>query len=94
MKRILAGLLLLLFAVFLSCSKAPTTPQEQLALINDMLSKGYEMTDNQRVNINDQVAEAKGLLNSGKREEASKMFAAVITELEVIAETDRFNKSE
>ncbi len=65
-----------------------------MALINDMLSKGYEMTDNQRVNINDQVAEAKGLLNFGKREEASKMFAAVITELEVIAETDRFNKSE
>jgi hypothetical protein len=94
MKKNLLGLLLLLFVVLFSCSKAPTTPQDQLALINEMLSKGYEMTDNQRDNINDQVTEAKDLLTSGKQEEASKIMAAVITELEVIAETDRFNKSE
>jgi hypothetical protein len=94
MKKILSCLMLLLLVVTFGCSNAPSTPQEQLTEISKMLSKGYEMTDNQRQAIDDQVVRANELLASGNTEEASKILTTALVDLELIAETDRFNKSE
>ena len=58
------------------------------------MNKGYEMSLNQREAINDLVAEGKKLIADGKKAEADKVFDKAIKLLEVIAETDRFNKSE
>jgi len=59
-----------------------------------MMTKGYAMTQNQRETINQQVAESKKLISEGKKEDANKLLDQALEMLEVIAETDRFNKSE
>lgn len=58
------------------------------------MSKGYEMSNNQRETINQLLSDGKELLKQGKTVEANKQFDEAIKLLEVIAETDRFNKSE
>ena len=52
------------------------------------------MSENQRQTINQLVAEGKDLVAQGKQEEAEKLIDQAIKLLEVIGETDRFNKSE
>ena len=94
MKKLLSGLLLLFFFMAAGCSSSPSTPQDQLATISKMLSKGYEMTTEQRQEIDGQVNQANELIKAGKTEEAQKLLSNVLGDLEVIAETDRFNKSE
>ena len=59
-----------------------------------MMSKGYEMSDNQRNNINKAIEEAKKLIAANKTDEANALLKKTINTLELIAETDRFNKSE
>jgi len=59
-----------------------------------MMAKGYEMSKNQRETINQMVADGKKLASQGKTAEADKLFDEALKLLEVIAETDRFNKSE
>lgn len=86
--------LLLFCFVIGGCSSAPSTPQDQLTEISKMLSKGYEIADQERREIDAQVNKAKELLKSGATEEAGKILATVLTDLELLAETDRFNKSE
>lgn len=94
MKKFSSILLLLFFIVASGCSSNSSTPQDQLATITTMLSKGYQMSVQERQKIDDQVNQAKEFLKLGSNDEAQKILANVLADLEVIAETDRFNKSE
>jgi hypothetical protein len=94
MKNMVYAILLAALLIPAGCSKTPASPEEQLTAVNEMLSRGYEMTDNQRREIDEQVNEAGSLLKAGKKTEASALLAKVLADLEVIGETDRFNKSE
>ena len=94
MKKVLYAILLSFLLIPAGCSDTPAGPEEQLKVVNEMLSRGYEMTENQRQEVDEQVNEANALLEAGKMTEASALLSKVLTDLEVIAETDRFNKSE
>jgi len=94
--RLIAVLLVMLLAVA-GCSSSgskPNSSEDKIATINTMMSAGYEMSDNQRNNINKAIEEAKKLLSQNKKEEADALLKKTINSLELIAETDRFNKSE
>ena len=93
--KLIAVLLFMLLAVF-GCSSGSksSTPDDKIATINTMMKAGYEMTDNQRNNINKAVEEAKKLMSQNKIDEANALLKKTINTLELIAETDRFNKSE
>ncbi|KPJ99838.1 MAG: hypothetical protein AMJ60_03620 [Desulfobacterales bacterium SG8_35] len=94
--KLIIGLLIILLAVA-GCSSSGSKssgPDDKIATINTMMAKGYEMSRNQRETINQMVEEGKKLVSQGKTEEANKLFDEALKLLEVIAETDRFNKSE
>jgi uncharacterized membrane protein len=93
--RLIAVLLVIMLAVA-GCSSGgkSNTPEDKIATINKMMSAGYEMTDNQRNNINKAIEEAKKLISDNKKAEANTLLKKTINTLELIAETDRFNKSE
>lgn len=93
--RLIAVLLIMLLAVA-GCSSGSKsdTPEDKIATINNMMSAGYEMSDNQRNNINKAIEEAKKLLSQNKKDAANALLKKTINTLELIAETDRFNKSE
>jgi uncharacterized protein YcfL len=93
--KLIAVLLVMLLAV-VGCSSGSksSTPDDKIATINTMLNKGYEMSDNQRNNVNKAVEEAKKLMSQNKIDEANALLKKTINTLELIAETDRFNKSE
>jgi hypothetical protein len=76
------------------CSSNSSTSEDQLTTVTTILSKGYEMTVEQRQAFDNQIKQAKELMKSGSNEEAQKILAKVLADLEVIEETDRFNKSE
>ena len=95
MKSKLIVLLLVILLGIAGCSGSKSkTPEDKIATINSMMTKGYEMTDNQRNNINKAIEEAKKLLSQNKTKEANVLLKKTINTLELIAETDRFNKSE
>ena len=52
------------------------------------------MTDNQKNNINKAIEEAKKLIAANKIDEANQLLKKTINTLELIAETDRFNKAD
>jgi len=97
MKSKLIAMLLVMLLAVAGCSSSGSksnTAEDKVATINSLMSKGYEMSQNQRETINQLTAEGKKLQSEGKKAEADKMFDEAIQLLEVIAETDRFNKSE
>ena len=95
MKSKLIVLLLVILLGIAGCSGSKSkTPEDKIATINTMMSKGYEMSDNQRNNVNKAIEEAKKLIAENKVEEANTLLKKTINTLELIAETDRFNKSE
>ncbi len=95
MKKKLAAILLVIVLAGAGCSKqGGDTPQAQLATIDTLLAKEYEMTQSQRTEIQQLVNQGTELMNQGKEAEASKVFTQAITLLEQIGETSRFNKSE
>ena len=96
MKSKLIVILLVLMLAIAGCSSGSksNTPDDKIATINSMMSKGYEMSDNQRNNINKAIEEAKKLISQQKIDEANVLLKRTINTLELIAETDRFNKSE
>jgi hypothetical protein len=98
MKSKLITLLLVMLLAVAGCSssgeKSGSPENGKLATINSMMNKGYEMSANQRQTINQLVADGKALAAKGQQAEADKLFDQAIADLEVIAETDRFNKSE
>ena len=96
MKSKLIVLLLVILLGVAGCSSGSKskTPEDKIATINSMMTKGYEMSDNQRNNVNKAVEEAKELISQNKTEEANTLLKKTINTLELIAETDRFNKSE
>jgi uncharacterized protein YcfL len=96
MKSRLIAVLLVMLLALAGCSSGSksNTPEDKIATINTMLSAGYEMSDNQLNNINKAIEEAKKLLSQNKKEEASALLKKTINTMELIAETDRFNKSE
>lgn len=93
--KLLVMLLVILLAVA-GCSSGgnSNTPDGKLATIDKMMNKGYVMSENQRQTINQMVADSRKLVSQGKTAEANKLLDEALTLLEVIAETDRFNKSE
>ena len=96
MKAKLVAVLLVMLLTVVGCSSGSksNTPDDKIATINTMLNKGYEMSDNQRNNVNKAVEEAKKLMSQNKIDEANALLKKTINTLELIAETDRFNKSE
>ena len=95
MKSKLIVLLLVILLSIAGCSGSKSnTPDDKIATINSMMTKGYEMSDNQRNNVNKAVEEAKELISQNKIDEANALLKKTINTLELIAETDRFNKSE
>ncbi|MGW8287906.1 MAG: hypothetical protein ACWGOD_06645 [Desulfobulbales bacterium] len=99
MKMKLLSVLIVIMLAIAGCSSSDsgsksTSGQDKVSTINSMMSKGYEMSNNQRETINQLLADGKELLKQGKTAEANKQFDEAIKLLEVIAETDRFNKSE
>ena len=93
--KLITVLLIMLLAVT-GCSSGSksNTPEDKIATINSMLSKGYEMSDNQLKNVNKAIEEAKELIAQNKVDEANALLKKTINTMELIAETDRFNKSE
>jgi len=93
--KFIAVLLVMLLAVA-GCSSGSksNSPDDKIATINSLMAKGYEMSQSQRETINQLTAEGKKLISQGKTAEANKLYDEAIQLLEVIAETDRFNKSE
>ena len=90
-------LIVVLFVILLGitgCSGSNSTPEGKIATINTMMRKGYEMTDSERQKISQSVEEAKKLISQNKTEEANQLLKKTLNTLELIAETDRFNKSE
>jgi ABC-type glycerol-3-phosphate transport system substrate-binding protein len=97
MKSKLIAVLLVVMLAVAGCSSSgskPTDSGDKVATINSLMSKGYEMSKNQRETINQLTADGKKLASQGKTAQADKLFDEAIKLLEVIAETDRFNKSE
>lgn len=96
MKAKLVAVLLIMMLAVVGCSSGskPNTPDDKIATINTMMKAGYEMSDNQRNNVNKALEEAKNLMSQNKIDEANALLKKTINTLELIAETDRFNKSE
>jgi uncharacterized membrane protein len=97
MKTKLIAVLIVMMLAVVGCSSGggkADTPDDKIATINTMMKAGYEMSDNQRNNINKAIEEAKKLMSQNKIDEANTLLKKTINTLELIAETDRFNKSE
>ena len=96
MKSMLMTALLIILLTVSGCSSGSKSngSDDKIATINTMMAKGYEMSQNQRETIKQLLADGKKLTAQGKTAEADKLFNEAIELLEVIAETDRFNKSE
>jgi len=84
-----------MFSLIVSgCSSEPTTAEEKLAKVNELLAEGYEMTTEQKDQIDSQMRQINEFMAAGKKEEASKVLSVTIKDLEQIGEWNRFNKSE
>ena len=97
MKTKLIAVLIVMMLAVVGCYSGggkANTPDDKIATINTMMKAGYEMSDNQRNNINKAIEEAKKLMSQNKIDEANALLKKTINSLELIAETDRFNKSE
>ncbi len=96
MKKLIVGLLMLLLLAASGCSSGSSTatPQERLAKAVEMMGKGYDMAVAQKEEIQKEIDRAKDLMKSGQNDKASELLNKVLAELELIAEADRFNKSE
>ncbi|MBE9519643.1 MAG: hypothetical protein IME97_00840 [Proteobacteria bacterium] len=89
-------MLAVFFAILLAvagCSGSKS-PQDQLATIDKLLAKGFEMTIPQSKEVDKLVSEAKKLMAAGKTDEASKLLKQAIKVLDFAEEADRYNKSE
>lgn len=97
MKTKLITVLIIMLLAVSGCSSSGSKssgPEGKIATINSMMAKGYEMSTLQKQSINQMLADGQKLISEGKTAEAEKLFDEAIKLLEVIAETDRFNKSE
>jgi len=84
---------LLIVALFLAaCSSG--TPESQLNEINELLSKKYEMTQEQGRDITALTDAGKKLMQEGKTAEASEKLAEALKILYLIRDTDLLNKSD
>lgn len=84
---------LLIVALFLSaCSSG--TPESQLSEINELLSKKYEMTQEQKRDITAFTDAGKKLMQEGKNAEASEKLAEALKILYWVRDTDVLNKAE
>ena len=84
---------LLIVALFLAaCSSG--TPESQLGEINELLSKKYEMTQEQARDITAFTDAGKKLMQEGKNAEASEKLAEALKILHWVRDTDVLNKAE
>lgn len=98
MKSRLVMVLFVMLLVIAGCSsagdKSASSENGKLGAINTLMNKGYEMTQDERQAIAKLVEDGKALAAKGQQAEADKLYDAALKKLELIAETDRFNKSE
>ena len=97
MKTKLITVIIIMLLAVSGCSSSGSKssgPEGKIATINSLMAKGYEMSTLQKQTISQMLADGKKLVSEGKTVEAEKLFDEAIKQLEVIAETDRFNKSE
>ena len=94
MTKILVGIAFMFCLIVSGCSSEPKTAEEKLAKVNKLLAQGYEMTMEQKENIDNQMKQINEFMAVGKKEEASNLLSVMIKDLERIGEYDRFNKSE
>ncbi len=81
MKSKLLAVFFVIFLAVTGCS-GPSSPNEQLATIDKMLAKGFEMTDPQLQEVDSLVAKAKKLMGVGKTEESGQLLKKAIKVLE------------
>ena len=91
---IIAALVVLVGACSQGGGDNQSAGQDQVKIINDMMAKGYPLTDNQKQEIADLTAEGKKLQAEGKKAEANAAFEKALAILKLAAESDRFNKAE
>ena len=94
MKKILVAMMLMFSLIAFGCSSEQGTAEDKLAKVNELLAQGYEMTQEQKEKIDNQMKQINEFMAAGKKEEASKALSVTIKDLEQIGEWDRFNKSE
>jgi outer membrane biogenesis lipoprotein LolB len=75
-----------------ACSAS--TPQDQLASIDELVAKNFPMTEQQRMDLDKYLADGKNLLQNGKEAEASTAFGEALKILKLAQDTDLYNKSE
>jgi hypothetical protein len=75
-----------------ACSAS--TPQEQLAAIDELAAKNFPMTEQQRTEVEKHLASGKSLLQDGKEAEASTAFGEALKILKLAQDADLYNKSE
>ncbi len=85
MKSKLIALLLIMLLAVAGCSSGSksNSPDDKIATINSLMSKGYEMSQDQREQITRMLAEGTKLVSLGKTEEANRLFDEAIKLLEV-----------
>ena len=94
MKRFWVGMMLMVFLIGFACSSEHKTAEDKLAKVNELLAQGYDMTLEQKEQIDNQMKQINDLMAAGKKEEASNVLSVTIKDLEKIGEWDRFNRSE
>ncbi len=69
MKSKLIALLLIMLLAVAGCSSGSksNSPDDKIATINTLMSKGYEMSQSQGETINQLTAEGKKLISQGKQ---------------------------
>lgn len=69
-------------------------PQAQLKTIDELLAKDLPMTQEQRGDFDDYLAEGKRLLEEGHETESSEVLDKAIAILKIAEDAALFNKSE
>ncbi len=92
--KIIAFFVVISLAVAGCSGSSSKTPEDKIATINTMMSKGYEMSEDQRDQITRSVEEARQMISQGKKDEANTILKKTIKQLKIIEETHLFNKSE
>ncbi|MDY6987688.1 MAG: hypothetical protein SWQ30_06480 [Thermodesulfobacteriota bacterium] len=78
MKGILVGIMLMSSLIAFGCSCEQKTAEEKLAKVNELLAQGYEMTSEQKEQIDNQMKQINELMAAGKKKEASNVLSVTI----------------
>ncbi len=84
--------ILFLALTFTGCGDS--SPQSQLSDINELLSKDFPITTEQKAETDKLISEGKRLLQEGKTSESSQALASAFKILKQAEDAAMFNKSE